>query len=206
MNLSHVVHEFSFGPYFPAIAQPLDSSVEITERHFTVFQYFVSVVPTIFVDARNRMLRTNQYSVTDYTRQIEHGQGVPGIFIKYDIEPLLMTIRERSVSLVQFLVRVAGVLGGVWVCVGYALRVTDRIGRVVTNSSSDQTPEAYASSFNYRRPGTIGGLTVDRRSSPSRWGVDAVKETWSNLSSPTKGHRKIDSVQQRIFSEEGRAW
>ena len=30
MNLSHVVHEFSFGPYFPNLAQPLESSVETT--------------------------------------------------------------------------------------------------------------------------------------------------------------------------------
>lgn len=27
MNLSHVIHEFSFGPYFPRIVQPLDNSV-----------------------------------------------------------------------------------------------------------------------------------------------------------------------------------
>lgn len=26
MNLSHVIHEFSFGPYFPRISQPLDNS------------------------------------------------------------------------------------------------------------------------------------------------------------------------------------
>lgn len=32
MNLSHVVHEFSFGPFFPAIAQPLDQSYEITQQ------------------------------------------------------------------------------------------------------------------------------------------------------------------------------
>lgn len=29
MNLSHVIHEFSFGPFFPRIVQPLDNSVEI---------------------------------------------------------------------------------------------------------------------------------------------------------------------------------
>jgi hypothetical protein len=32
MNLSHVIHELSFGPFFPAIAQPLDVSMETTER------------------------------------------------------------------------------------------------------------------------------------------------------------------------------
>ena len=30
MNLSHVIHEFSFGPFFPRISQPLDNSAEIT--------------------------------------------------------------------------------------------------------------------------------------------------------------------------------
>ena len=32
MNLSHIVHEFSFGPYFPAIAQPLDMTYEKTDQ------------------------------------------------------------------------------------------------------------------------------------------------------------------------------
>jgi len=32
MNLTHVIHEFSFGPFFPAIAQPLDVSLETTDK------------------------------------------------------------------------------------------------------------------------------------------------------------------------------
>jgi hypothetical protein len=37
MNLSHVITEFSFGPYFPDIAQPLDYSFELAkERAFTI--------------------------------------------------------------------------------------------------------------------------------------------------------------------------
>jgi hypothetical protein len=32
MNLSHIVHEFSFGPFFPAISQPLDMTFERTEQ------------------------------------------------------------------------------------------------------------------------------------------------------------------------------
>jgi hypothetical protein len=31
MNLSHVIHEFSFGPFFPTIAQPLDMTYTITK-------------------------------------------------------------------------------------------------------------------------------------------------------------------------------
>jgi hypothetical protein len=32
MNLSHVITEFSFGPYFPDIVQPLDNSFEVTDK------------------------------------------------------------------------------------------------------------------------------------------------------------------------------
>lgn len=32
MNLSHVITEFSFGPYFPEITQPLDNSFELTDQ------------------------------------------------------------------------------------------------------------------------------------------------------------------------------
>ncbi|KAL8286631.1 hypothetical protein RQP46_004159 [Phenoliferia psychrophenolica] len=109
MNLSHVIHEFSFGPYFPRISQPLDNSAEITGAHFHIFQYFLSVVSTTYVDARRRVLETSQYSVTDMSRETEHGKGVPGIFFKYDIEPMSLTIRERTTTLIQFLVRLAGI-------------------------------------------------------------------------------------------------
>ncbi len=30
MNLSHVITEFSFGPHFPEMVQPLDNSFEVT--------------------------------------------------------------------------------------------------------------------------------------------------------------------------------
>jgi hypothetical protein len=45
---------------------------------FHIFQYFVSVVSTTYVDARRRILNTSQYSVTDMSRETEHGRGVPG--------------------------------------------------------------------------------------------------------------------------------
>lgn len=123
MNLSHVINEFSFGPFFPRISQPLDNSVEMASSHFHIFQYFVSVVSTTYVDAGRRRIDTNQYSVTDMSRETQHGQGVPGIFFKYDIEPMALMVEERTMGLVDFLVRLAGIVGGILVCTGYAWRV-----------------------------------------------------------------------------------
>lgn len=129
MNLSHVIHEFSFGPFFPRIVQPLDNSVELASGPFHIFQYFVSVVSTRYVDAGKRTLDTNQYSVTDMSRETQHGKGVPGIFFKYDIEPMSLTIEERTTSLVDFLVRLAGIVGGILVCSNYAWRVGHAVVR-----------------------------------------------------------------------------
>lgn len=135
MNLTHVIHEFSFGPFFPAIAQPLDMSLEQTDDRtcipasllmlsaFSAFQYFLRIVPTTYIDAKRRTLITSQvrlvtpsatdeqYAVTEATRTFDHGKGVPGIFFKYDLEPMSITIRERTTTLYQFLIRLVGVIG-----------------------------------------------------------------------------------------------
>jgi hypothetical protein len=122
MNLSHVITEFSFGPYFPDIAQPLDNSFELThERELTVqqclivilnllsafiaYQYFLHVVPTTYIPPRSQPLRTNQYSVTHYTRQADHGQGTPGIFFKFELDPLHISIHQRTTTFGQFFIR-----------------------------------------------------------------------------------------------------
>ena len=54
---------------------------------------------------------SHQYAVTDYSRSFEHNKGVPGIFFKYDLEALALTIRERTTSFYQFLIRLVGVIG-----------------------------------------------------------------------------------------------
>lgn len=32
MNVSHVIHELSFGPYFPRIAEPLENTYEVSDN------------------------------------------------------------------------------------------------------------------------------------------------------------------------------
>lgn len=45
MNLSHVIHEFSFGPYFPRISQPLDNSAEVTEHRQSLRLILCLILP-----------------------------------------------------------------------------------------------------------------------------------------------------------------
>jgi hypothetical protein len=46
-----------------------------------------------------------------YKSRLYFGLPGVGIFFKFDLEALGMTIRERTTSLYQFLIRLAGVIG-----------------------------------------------------------------------------------------------
>ena len=142
MNLSHVVTKFSFGPYFPDITQPLDYSLELANEPFVAYQYFLSIVPTTYVAPRSSPLITNQYSVTHYVRPITHGHGTPGIFFKFDLDPLSVEVNQRTTKFIQFVIRVIGVVGGVWVCFGWGLKVagkvTDKVGLTNLNGVSGE--------------------------------------------------------------------
>ncbi|EIW58008.1 DUF1692-domain-containing protein [Trametes versicolor FP-101664 SS1] len=134
MNLSHVITEFSFGPYFPDITQPLDNSFELTSEPFVAYQYYLHVVPTTYIAPRTKPLNTNQYSVTHYTRVLDHHRGTPGIFFKFDLEPMKLTIHQRTTSFVQLFIRTVGVIGGVFVCMGYAVKITGHAVDAVTGA------------------------------------------------------------------------
>lgn len=71
------------------------------------------------------MLLTNQYAVTDSRKAFPELTGnsmVPGIFFKYDIEPISVQITESHQSFVHFLVRLCGIIGGSVVTVGFGYR------------------------------------------------------------------------------------
>ncbi|KAF9351555.1 hypothetical protein BGX26_010475 [Mortierella sp. AD094] len=128
MNMTHKIDELSFGALYPSIVNPLDDSFEISDSSFEAFQYFLVVVPTIYEDRSKNQLLTNQYSVSEYRRAFGEDQAVPGLFFKYDFEPLtLMISEESSMSFGHLLVRLAGLVGGYFVTAGMAHKVLSAI-------------------------------------------------------------------------------
>ncbi|KAI0402550.1 DUF1692-domain-containing protein [Xylaria palmicola] len=129
-NFSHVISELSFGPYYPSLENPLDRTINVAEAHFHKFQYFMSVVPTIYTVAgagalaRTRTIFTNQYAVTEQSKAVGE-RMVPGLFFKYDIEPILLTVEERRDGLLRFLVKVINVLSGVLVAAHWGFTLSE---------------------------------------------------------------------------------
>jgi hypothetical protein len=177
INMSHIITEFSFGPYFPDITQPLDYSFETTDQPFVAFQYFLTVVPTTYVAPRSRPLHTYQYSVTHYVKQLEHSRGTPGIFFKYDIDPVALEIHQRTTTLTQFLVRIVGVIGGVWVCFGWGLKVASKVSQKAGITGDDEEPIAEVTGLSIKK--RWGGSSLNLRRRPGGDDHNGNGNPWS---------------------------
>lgn len=167
-NFSHHINELSFGPHYPNLLNPLDKTSSSTEAHFYKYQYFLSIVPTIFtkrrvstasgtldpaaipqpptldfqpatkrdkdgtihhvanpsMNADRKSIFTNQYAAQSQSHEISHNT-IPGVFFKYDIEPVLLIVAEQRSSLLALLVRLVNVISGVIVGGGWIFQLTE---------------------------------------------------------------------------------
>jgi hypothetical protein len=124
MNFTHRIDTVSFGKHFPKLVNPLDNSYSIVKENMEQHKYFISIVPTTYVNRHSQSVNSNQYSVNDFSSEAEPQFGAfPGIFFNYDIEPLMVKITEKKQSVVTFLVRLCGIIGGIYVSSGLLHRI-----------------------------------------------------------------------------------
>lgn len=120
LNFSHRIDAFRFGVTTSGIVDPLEGTYSITTDRNRLFQYYLQIVPTT-LEMRGQRLDTNQYSVTEKDRTINHASGshgLPGVFFKYEIHSLMVLMKEVSKPFLLFLVRLCAVVGGVFVTMG----------------------------------------------------------------------------------------
>lgn len=121
MNFSHRIDRLSFSEEALG-AHTLDGDIKLAQSRHQLYQYFIKVVPTSTQRLdQSRPFRSNQYSVTEQVRVVEPtfgAMGMPGIFVKYDLESISVSIREGRRSMVQFLVRLCAIVGGMFATSG----------------------------------------------------------------------------------------
>ncbi|KEY72152.1 hypothetical protein S7711_00161 [Stachybotrys chartarum IBT 7711] len=122
-NFSHIISELSYGPFYPSLVNPLDRTVNTAKANFHMFQYYLSVVPTIYSVGGSTIV-TNQYAVTEQSKEISD-MGIPGIFVKYDIEPVLLSVHENRDSIFRFIMKIINVLSGVLVAGHWGFTLTE---------------------------------------------------------------------------------
>uniref|UniRef100_A0A8C6TIV8 Endoplasmic reticulum-Golgi intermediate compartment protein n=1 Tax=Neogobius melanostomus TaxID=47308 RepID=A0A8C6TIV8_9GOBI len=119
-NFSHRINHLSFGEMIPGIISTLDGTEKVSPESNHMFQYFITIVPTK-LNTYKIAADTHQYSVTERERVINHAlgsHGVSGIFMKYDISSLMIRVTEQHMPLWQFLVRLCGIIGGIFSTTG----------------------------------------------------------------------------------------
>ncbi|XP_041052564.1 endoplasmic reticulum-Golgi intermediate compartment protein 2-like [Carcharodon carcharias] len=119
-NFSHRIDHLSFGPPSPGLIHPLDGSEKITETNMYMFQYFLVVVATE-INTYKFSTNTHQYSVTEKEKKLtgmRKKHEIPGILLKYDISSLKILISEEGMPTSQFLIRLCGIVGGIFSTAG----------------------------------------------------------------------------------------
>lgn len=119
-NFSHRIDHLSFGELVPGIINPLDGTEKIALDHNQMFQYFITIVPTK-LQTYKISADTHQFAVTERERVINHAagsHGVSGIFMKYDLSSLMVTVTEEHMPFWQFFVRLCGIVGGIFSTTG----------------------------------------------------------------------------------------
>lgn len=126
-NITHRVNKLSFGHEYPGMDNPLDGHLELDggvgdqEGGNSMYQYFVKIVPTHYWKSNGTVLKTNQYSVTKHKRSIKltiAENGLPGVFFIYDINPMMIQLREGRKSFLHFLTGVCAIVGGIFTVAG----------------------------------------------------------------------------------------
>lgn len=121
LNFSHRIDSLSFGPVVSGMVNPLDATLQTTPHRHHIFQYYLQVVPTKLRTVHLK-LDTYQYSMTERSRPIDHLQGshgVPGIFVKYEMSPMMVEVVEKRKPLLQFFIRLIGIIGGIFATSGW---------------------------------------------------------------------------------------
>jgi len=138
-NVSHTVNQLSFGPRYPGMKNPLDGKIQTVGTEADgmpssgMFQYFVKIVPTTYNKVNSEVLATNQYSVTYHYRGLDQaaGRGLPGVFVFYDLSPIMCTFTESHPSLTTFLTSVCAIVGGVFTVAGIVDKMVYRGTEVI---------------------------------------------------------------------------
>ncbi|KAL9361208.1 hypothetical protein Peur_043993 [Populus x canadensis] len=133
VNVSHIIHDLSFGPKYPGIHNPLDGTTRILHETSGTFKYYIKIVPTEYRYISKEVLPTNQFSVTEYfSPMTDFDRTWPAVYFLYDLSPITVTIKEERRSFLHFITRLCAVLGGTFALTGMLDRWMCRLLEALT--------------------------------------------------------------------------
>ncbi|XP_005181179.2 endoplasmic reticulum-Golgi intermediate compartment protein 3 [Musca domestica] len=122
VKLAHTINHLSFGDKIEfATTHPLDGfKVQPEEETKSeMYNYYLKIVPTVYVKPNSAPINTNQFSVTRYRKDLgSKERGMPGIFFSYELSPLMVKYEETQRSFGHFATNCCSIIGGVFTVAG----------------------------------------------------------------------------------------
>ncbi|KAJ1962190.1 ER-derived vesicles protein erv46 [Dipsacomyces acuminosporus] len=120
-DFSHTIHRLSFGEQFSTQSNPLDGVSKEAHYSQAQFQYFTKIVGSEVRYLNGTVLKSNQYSATEFVRgdlPDSASTGLsrinPGLFLMFDISPMRVIYTEHKRSFGSFLTAVCAIVGGIF--------------------------------------------------------------------------------------------
>jgi hypothetical protein len=87
------------------------------------YSYFLKIVPTTYEYLDGRIVNnTYQYSVTKSSKQTSSNalmtSQLPGIFVSYELSPIMVKFVEKSKSFTHFITSCCAIIGGLYTIAG----------------------------------------------------------------------------------------
>ncbi len=124
-DLSHYIHDITFGTMFPLANNPLSNTMVLMDNEFKIGLNHMStkLVPTKYKRFGRKEKETFQISVSNHivtmnTLAKNAPFSLPGLKIQYDFTPLAVRHVESRENFFVFLSSLIGIVGGVFVTVG----------------------------------------------------------------------------------------
>ena len=135
LNYSHRVDRFTFGAAAARAAGEQGADAEcgmgrrgeqiVAELH--AFHYVVSVVPVRWRSPDRESRVSYQQAVASFAKPVANMMGRPGIFIRYEFDPMSLDILTSRAPVRMLVVRFLGIVGGIFTMSRVIYLLVDRM-------------------------------------------------------------------------------
>lgn len=125
-DLSHKINHISFGDEYDimnikskfdvGILNPIDEVEKIDHTNQKIYEYYLKVVPTTYIDVNGEALSVHQF--TSNSNENVSNMMISTIFFRYDISPILIRITQYKQPFFHFFIQICAIVGGMFTVMG----------------------------------------------------------------------------------------
>jgi Endoplasmic reticulum vesicle transporter/Endoplasmic Reticulum-Golgi Intermediate Compartment (ERGIC) len=125
-DLSHKINHISFGDetdiknikskFDVGILNPIDGVEKIDHKNQKMYEYYLKVVPTTYIDINGEALSAHQF--TSNSNENSSNMMISTIFFRYDISPILIRITQYKQPFFHFFIQICAIIGGMFTVMG----------------------------------------------------------------------------------------